>query len=38
MDTERIVSLKTQVLHIRAIAKQLGASSSYTHKAIQAPR
>ena len=38
MDTERIVSLKTQGLSIRAIAKQVGASPSYIHKALQATR
>lgn len=38
MDTARIVSLKTQGLSIRAIAKQVGASPSYIHKALQAPR
>jgi DNA invertase Pin-like site-specific DNA recombinase len=38
MNTERIVSLKTQGLSIRAIAKQVGASPSYIHKALQAPR
>ena len=34
MDTERIASLKTQGLSIRAIAKQVGASPSYIHKAL----
>jgi len=36
MDTERIVSLKTQGASIRAIAKQVGASPSYVHKALKA--
>jgi len=35
MNTERIVSLKTQGLSIRAIAKEVGASPSYIHKALQ---
>ena len=38
MDTERILDLKTQGLSIRAIAKQVGASPSYVHKALQASR
>ena len=38
MDTERIVSLKKQGLSIRNIAKQVGASPSYIHKALHAPR
>jgi DNA invertase Pin-like site-specific DNA recombinase len=38
MNTERIMSLKTQGLSIRAIAKQGGASPSYIHKALQATR
>jgi DNA invertase Pin-like site-specific DNA recombinase len=38
MDTDRIVSLKTQGLSIRAIAKQVGASPSYIHKVLQATR
>lgn len=36
LDTEHIVSLKAQGLSIRAIAKQVGASPSYIHKALQA--
>jgi DNA invertase Pin-like site-specific DNA recombinase len=36
MDNERIVSLKSQGLSIRAIAKQVGASPSYVHKTLQA--
>jgi DNA invertase Pin-like site-specific DNA recombinase len=35
MNTERIVCLKTQGLSIRAIAKEVGASPSYIHKALQ---
>ena len=38
MDTERIMSLKIQGLSIRAIAKEMGASPSYIHKALQASR
>lgn len=38
MNIERIISLKTQGLSIRAIAKEVGASPSYIHKALQAPR
>ena len=38
MDTERILELKTQGLSIRAIAKQVGASPSYVHKALRASR
>ena len=38
MDTERILELNTQGLSIRAIAKQVGASPSYVHKALQASR
>lgn len=38
MNTERIVNLKTQGMSIRAIAKQVGASPSYIHKALQASR
>lgn len=38
MNIERIMNLKTQGLSIRAIAKQMGASPSYIHKALQAPR
>jgi DNA invertase Pin-like site-specific DNA recombinase len=38
MDNERIMKLKTQGLSIRAIAKQVGASPSYVHKALQATR
>jgi DNA invertase Pin-like site-specific DNA recombinase len=38
INTERIVSLKTQGLSIRAIAKQVGASPSYVHKALQTSR
>jgi DNA invertase Pin-like site-specific DNA recombinase len=38
MDNERIMNLKTQGLSIRAIAKQVGASPSYVHKALQVPR
>ena len=38
MDTERIMNLKTQGLSIRAIAKQVGASPSYVHKALQVTR
>ena len=38
IDMERIVSLKTQGLSIRAIAKQAGASPSYVHKALQVTR
>lgn len=40
MNTEQIMSLKSQGLSIRAIAKQVGASPSYIHKihkALQAP-
>ena len=35
MNVEHIVNLKTQGLSIRAIAKQVGASPSYVHKALQ---
>ena len=35
MNTEEIKDLKTQGLSIRAIAKQVGASPSYVHKALQ---
>jgi DNA invertase Pin-like site-specific DNA recombinase len=38
MNIERIMSLKTQGLSIRAIAKQVGASPAYVHKALQAIR
>jgi DNA invertase Pin-like site-specific DNA recombinase len=38
MDIERIVNLKTQGLSIRTIAKQVGASPSFIHKALQATR
>ena len=38
LDTEQIVSLKSEGFSIRAIAKQVGASPSYVHKALQAPR
>ncbi len=38
MNIERIMSLKTQGLSIRAIAKQVGASPSYVHKALQVTR
>ena len=36
MNIERIVCLKTEGLSIRAIAKEVGASPSYIHKALQA--
>lgn len=35
ISTERIVSLKSRGLSIRAIAKEVGASPSYIHKALQ---
>ena len=38
INTERIVSLKAEGLSIRAIAKQVGASPAYVHKALQASR
>lgn len=38
MNIERIMNLKTQGLSIRAIAKQVGASPAYVHKALQATR
>ena len=37
-DMERIMNLKTQGLSIRAIAKEVGASPAYVHKALQAIR
>jgi DNA invertase Pin-like site-specific DNA recombinase len=38
MNVEHIVNLKTQGLSIRAIAKQVGASPAYVHKALHASR
>jgi len=38
VNTELILSLKTEGLSIRAIAKQVGASPAYVHKALQAIR
>ncbi len=36
MNTERIIDLKKQGLSIRVIAKEVGASPSYVHKALKA--
>ncbi len=38
LSSEEYASLKIQCLRIRAIAKPLGASPSYIHKALQGPR
>ena len=38
MSTERIMNLKTQGLSIRAIAKEVGASPAFVHKALKATR
>lgn len=38
MNIERIISLKTQGLSIRAIAKEVGASPAFVHKALKATR
>jgi DNA invertase Pin-like site-specific DNA recombinase len=38
MNIERIMNLKTQGLSIRSIAKEVGASPAYVHKALQATR